>query len=238
MPVNFLFSSGSGDGYIGPARQNVTVSTHTTSTIDTFSANVTAVKGTLVMGAGIPVPDFLSASISAATSATLLNAATATATGVSTNFLGTPVLIGGESSTLANGAAVTSSYWNGNGIIRGTVDTGQADLGSVYFVSGGAFTPAVGGALTVWFLPSIDGGTTFETVVATPGTATLALSRSPDAVISLDNAAFAAGNIRFASGRLTNPPPEMEFKTVVQNNSGVAMPATWAVVFGPAAIQQ
>lgn len=241
MPTNFLWNgsgSGAGNGYLNAAPLSFTGTTHTNTTVDTLSANQTVVKGQLIVGSqDIPSPDFIATGGSNLSSLTLLTAATGGHSGVTFSVPNFPILIGGEASGLTNGQAVTSSYWNNTGVIRAAQDTLWALYGSVFFMSGGAVTPSVGGVLTGWFLPSFDGGTTFESTLSTPSATVPALSRAPDFVISLDNAAFAAGSIRWASGRMTRLPPEADFKCLVQNNSGQTLPSTWMIGLGPAAVQ-
>lgn len=232
MVANFLWAAGT-NGYLSPAPVVVTGNTHTNTTLDSLSANVTLPKGTLVTGSGIPTPDFITATVAASASVTLLSAATSTLTGSTFTFQQFPVLIGGEASALANGSAVTSSYWNGNGVFRQSVELLQGLFGDVFFQSGGAFTPSVGGVLSGWWLPSFDGGNSFESTVSTPSSTVSALGRAPDFIIPLDNAAYAAGNNRWSAGRIVRPPPNSHNKVLIQNNSGVAMPSTWMVGYGP-----
>ena len=145
-------------------------------------------------------------------------------------------LLSTELNALASGAAATSSVGGSSGVFSQT-NNANAIWGSLYFTSGGAFTPTAGGYLAGWFLPSTDGGTTFEALVSTPSATVLALSRPPDFVITLDNAAYASGNIRWCSGRKVMLPWE-SYKVVLQNLSGVALPATGNLIkVGPVAIQ-
>jgi hypothetical protein len=243
VPTNFLEALGN-SGYLSPAVVSGTGNTHTNTTLDTLNFNPqttgrsggSLLKGQLLtLGGGGHAPDLIAA-VASATAITLLTATSSTLTGTAVNVYNYPVLIGGEASALANGAAVTSSYWNNTGIIR-QVDMDQGAQGDLWFESGGAFTPSAGGILQGWFLPSFDGGTTFETLTATPSTTVQAISRSPDFVFTLDNAAYAAGNIRYCQGRFVAPLPTGPFKTIVQNVSGVTMPSTWAIMLGPWAMQ-
>lgn len=152
-------------------------------------------------------------------------------------FLATPFnLLSTELNSLASGAAATSSVGGTAGVFSQTNDA-NAIWGSLYFTAGGAFTPAVGGYIAGWFLLSTDGGTTFEAAISTPSTTVAALSRSPDFIISLDNVAYASGNIRWCQGRRINLPWE-SYKVLFQNNSGVALPASGNLIkVGPVAIQ-
>ncbi len=245
MTANFL-EAAANSGYLSPAVITGTGNTHTNTTLDTLSFNPqttgrsggSLLKGQLItLGGGGHAPDII-ATIASSTSVTLLTATASSLTGTAVNVYNFPVLIGGEASALASGAAVTSSYWNNTGIIRTSpTDLDQGIQGDLWFQAGGAFTPALGGYLAGWFLPSFDGGTTFETAISTPSTSVMALSRAPDFIVALDNAAYAAGNIRYGQGRFLAPLPTVPFKTVVQNLSGVSMPSTWMLALAPWAVQ-
>jgi hypothetical protein len=247
VPTNFL-EAAANSGYLSPAVVSGTGNTHTTTTVDTLSFNPqttgrsagSLLKGQFVtLGGGGHSPDIV-ASVASSTSITILAATSSTLTGTAVNIYNYPVLIGGEASALTNGSAVTSSYWNNTGIFRGGSTPSDIDFGiqgDIWFMSGGAFTPSAGGVLAGWFLPSRDGGTNFETIIATPSSTVPAVSRSPDFIIPLDNAAYAAGNVRYGQGRFIAPLPTVPFKVELQNNSGVTMPSTWAVFLAPWAIQ-
>lgn len=236
MPTNFLWAAGN-DGYLSPAPLTGTFHTATSTALTSISPAVSISKGTMVMATGVPLPNFITTTVSTSATATLLTAATATAT-VAYSFLQTPILIGGEASALTNGSAVTSSYWNGNGIFRQSNELLQALMGSIWLMTGtGTFLPVAGGVISGWWLPSIDGGTTFETAVDTASTTVTPLARPPDFVIPLGATANTAGNLRFSSGRVITPPPESNCKVIIQNNSGTTMPATWGIGLGPATFQ-
>jgi hypothetical protein len=125
-------------------------------------------------------------------------------------------------SALANGAAVTSSVGGAasNGIFSQS-DTGGAVLTEISMAAGGSFTPNAGAYLLGWFLRSKDGGTTFETMAATPSSTVQALPRPADFSIPLDNAALASGNQKWAMG--TPRLPSGSFKVVLQNMAGVTV---------------
>jgi hypothetical protein len=152
-------------------------------------------------------------------------------------FIATPFnLLTTEINTLGSGSAATSSVGGTSGVFNQT-NFANGIWGSIYFTSGGAFTPTTGQALLGWFLISPDGGTTFESVIATPSTTVAALSRTPDFVIPLDNAAFASGNIRWAQGRYVKLPWE-SCKILVQNTGTTALPASGNIIkCGPVAVQ-
>lgn len=154
-------------------------------------------------------------------------------------WLHTPVdLLTTELNGLAAGAAATSSVGGTSGVFNQTSfnTTNGPPLLETWFTSGGTFTPAAGQALMGWCLKSIDGGTTFESLVATPSTTVPALSRNPDFVIPLDNAAYASANIRFGTILLL---PAPYFKVVLQNFGATALPASGnKVTVGPYTYQQ
>jgi hypothetical protein len=155
-------------------------------------------------------------------------------------FVAAPAnLLSTEINTLGSGSAAISSVGGTSGVFSQSSFSNCPWL-SIYFVSGGAFTPVVGQCLYGWFVLSTDGGTTFETQVATPSTTVLALSRNPDFIIPLDNAAYASGNIRWCQGRFVKAPWE-SFKIIVQNVGGaspVALPASGNLIkAGGVAIQ-
>ena len=123
-------------------------------------------------------------------------------------------------SALASASIVISSVSGSSGVFNNSL-TGEADLGDIVFTSGGAFTPAAGGNLAGWFLKSLDGGTTFEyaSTTCTP-------ARSPDFVIPLIVAAYAANQQAWSAGTHGLIVPAYPFKVCLQNNSGAALPTT------------
>lgn len=130
-----------------------------------------------------------------------------------------------ELNALASGAAATSLVGGSTGVFTQT-STASAILGEAQFNSGGSFTPVAGQALLAWFLKSLDGGATFEALVATPSITVPALPRPPDFVIPLDNAALASGNKKFAIGPFRIFPGS--WKLVLQNtapSTATALPA-------------
>jgi hypothetical protein len=154
-------------------------------------------------------------------------------------FVSAPInLLSTELNTLAGGSAAISSVGGASGVFTQT-SFGNCPWLSLYFTAGGAFTPVVGQCLYGWFALSPD-GTNFETQVATPSSTVLAISRSPDFIIPLDNAAFATGNIRWCQGRFIKAPWE-SCKLIVQNVGGsspVALPSSGNLIkAGGVAIQ-
>ena len=119
---------------------------------------------------------------------------------------------------LTSGAAATSA----SGYSQ--TETLGAKEAYIYYLSGDTtWTPSGAGAnIAIWFLLSMDGGSTYEVADNTPSTTVPALSRPPDAVIPLDLVALGTGGKRkFASGRVKLPPGT--FKVVAQNNGGATM---------------
>jgi len=249
--TDFLLDLGN-NGWLQAAPAVGTCTTHTNTTLDTFGAGISTVtcpKGALIkLGSAGHAPDIVAASASAASSLTILTATSASTAGVALTVFQNPVLVGGEASGLTNGSAVLSSYWtnplgaNTAGVFDPSVDFLSAPDADIFFISGGAFTPTAGGFIYGWFIPSYDGGTTFESdAIATASSTVSAEPRSPDFTIALDAAAHAAGSTRWMQARTLNNAsiqlPSQRFKVKLQNLSGATMPSTWAVVAGSRAIK-
>lgn len=151
-------------------------------------------------------------------------------------FIATPFnLLSTELNALGTGLSATSTVGGTSGVFN-QVNNANGIWGSLYFVSGGTFTPAVGAFLAGWFLRSPDGGSTFETATATASTTVQALSRSPDFTIPLDNAVFNSGNIRWCQGSFVMLPWE-SYSVILQNMSGGALPTSGNLIkVGPTAI--
>lgn len=158
--------------------------------------------------------------------------------GGSNGFLVAPVtLMTTELNTLGSGAAATSSVNGTAGVFN------QSSFGSGIILSGYAqgtttITPTAGGNLSCWWLRSNDGGTTFESVVATASTTVPALGRAPDFTIPLfeGTAALGASWVKWAQAEFGFP--WVSAKLLVQNNSGVALAATGNIIkAGSVAIQ-
>lgn len=126
-------------------------------------------------------------------------------------------------SALTNGSAVSSSVSGTSGVFS-PVDWGYGMMGEIEFNAGGSFTPTAGGALLGWFRRSLDGGSTFETLVTTPSTTVSALERGPDFVIPFSAVALASGNrVKAATPVLIPPVP---FMVTVQNRAGATLPTS------------
>lgn len=137
-----------------------------------------------------------------------------------------------ELNALGSGSGVISSV-NGTSGAFTQSNWSNAIWGGIQFKGGGAFTPTAGGYLAGWFLISQDGGSTYETVIATPSTTVMALGRAPDFIIPTyeGGAAWANGNIRAIQGRFVKTPWETH-KVYIQNLSGVALSASGHVLSG------
>jgi hypothetical protein len=219
------------NGQVAPGSIYVTTcSLNTSTTISAVTTAVTATRGALITGTGMGVTNFIATATSAATTLVITNAATITATETITvqNF---PVLIGGEwTAAVAAGAALTSSYWNSTGAVRPS-DSNQALFADIYWINGGTFstsaTISVGQVITGWFLRSFDGGNTFESAPATASQSVAAVSRAPDFIIPLDGgASYAAGVMRVMPQVAL---PSGYFKTIIQNNGTLGLPAKSAI---------
>lgn len=133
-----------------------------------------------------------------------------------------------ELNGLASAAVAVSSVGGSSGVFS-QASFGNAIWGSVWFKSGGSFTPSAGGNLAGWWLKSPDGGTTFEKSTAAP-------PRTPDFIIPLNASAYSSGDLVFSSSLVRLPAPSC--KVMIQNNAGVALPSTGNVVTaGPIAMR-
>ena len=149
---------------------------------------------------------------------------------MATNFLeaaGTGGLI--TAATTATWATPLASLTNGSTSLSSTVFN-QATFANArklqaWFINGTAsFTPTAGGCLSFWWIRSTDGGTTFETITATPSSTVAAMASAPDFLIPFDVAAFTTGSIRFAQGPFAYP--YLGAKLLVQNNTGATLSTT------------
>jgi hypothetical protein len=115
--------------------------------------------------------------------------------------------------------AVTTGSLSTLGAAKSQSTTGNAIWGYVWFTFGGAVGVALsaGANLSVWWINSTDGGTTFEASGAAP-------PRTPDVVIPLPATTIASGAIYFAPGIVRLWAPSV--KVILQNNTGQTLPAT------------
>lgn len=146
-------------------------------------------------------------------------------------FIATPFnLLSTELNALATANSATSSVGGTSGVFSQT-NYASAIWAELYFVSGGAFTPASPNYIAGWFLFSPDGGSTFELTVANTD-----LSRTPDFTIPLFASAYASGNIAQASGLVRVP--WWSNKVFVNSHAGASLPATGNLIkAAPVAIQ-
>lgn len=124
-----------------------------------------------------------------------------------------------ELNALGIGAGIISSVGGSgvNGIFNQSFNA-SGIIGQVWFKLGGTLTPGVNATMSIWYIASTDGGTTFEAATVAK------LGRNPDIVIAFGNTAYASGDIIFAPGliRLWSPP----VKLFAVNNLQVQLPAT------------
>ena len=148
---------------------------------------------------------------------------------MATNFLeaaGTAGFIASTSVTitlasLGSGAATVST----SSITPGPAGTlaGAQKCHSWFINGGGSFVPTAGGALAGWFLLSTDGGTTFESRIASATTTVMALPRSPDFIIPVyeGGTTNTSGSIKFANGPFRYP--YLASEVLIQNLSGSSL---------------
>jgi hypothetical protein len=135
----------------------------------------------------------------------------------------------GNGTGLANANSATSSAGGTAGVFTQT-NFANAIWGDVYFSAGGAFTPAVGGYISGWFLFS-EAGSTFEI-----NSSNVDLARAPDFTIPFGNFALASGNLVKANGIVRLP--AYDCKVYVVNHTGVALAASGNLIkVAPEAIQ-
>ena len=118
-----------------------------------------------------------------------------------------------ELNTLGSGSvAVSSSAYNNS-------NTLQATLGDIYLTLSASVTTTAGAVVSGWFLTSPDGGTTYEQ-------STLAPPRAPDFTIPLLVGALSSPFVYKSVGVHKVIVPATYFKVLLQNNTGVAWPAS------------
>lgn len=146
-------------------------------------------------------------------------------------FIATPFnLMSTELNALGNGSSATSSVGGSSGTFTQT-NYANAIWAEVYFVSGGAFTPASPNYIAGWFLFSPDGGSNFETTFSNTD-----MPRTPDFIIPLQTSAYANTNIAQASGLVRVP--WWSNQVFVVSHAGASLPATGNLIkAGPVAIQ-
>jgi hypothetical protein len=123
-------------------------------------------------------------------------------------------------SSLGANACITST----GGSAGAFTSPGNAIIAGAEYQALGAWTPAAGQQLSIWFLRSID-GTNYETVKGTCSATQGPVQRAPDLVIPFVNAALANGD-RVES--LGNPSAILwagSYKVSAWNNGTTAMSA-------------
>ena len=132
-------------------------------------------------------------------------------------------------SGLTNGSCVTStlSAFSQSSTQFSSLSPGGAIEADVDFQPAGAFTPANYGVIGIWLSRSGDGGSTFESTLATCSTTQGPFNRPPDFVIPLVGVAVSSSS-HIASTIGTIWPGS--YKAVFWNNSGTAFSANNHVV--------
>ena len=122
-----------------------------------------------------------------------------------------------ELNTLTTGSIAVSSVGGTSGVFS-QVSTGQAIWGEIFLTLG-----AIGSALSAganmagWWVQSYDGGTTFEQSAVVE-------ARSPDFIVPLPATTIGAASIYKAAGLVRLP--ALQFKVMLQNNTGQSLAAT------------
>jgi hypothetical protein len=149
------------------------------------------------------------------------------------------ILASGELGGLTNNSIVVGATLNGNGVYNNTEGSGSSsttgdgyERGYVTFVPGGAFggTPTANTSLDVYFLKSMDSGSTFE-----GGSSSLLPARRPDVVLPLNSASTAAADNKITVACFL---PGCYFKILAKNNgSGQTIPTGSTLTLVPATDQ-
>lgn len=149
------------------------------------------------------------------------------------------LLAAAELGGLTNNSSVVGALLAGTGVYDNTAGTGSSsttgdgyERGYVTFVPGGAFVgaPAANSSIDVYFLKSMDGGSTFE-----GGSSSVLPTRRPDVVLPLNSASTAAADNRVTVAAFL---PACKFKTLAKNNaSGQLIPALSTMTLVPATDQ-
>ena len=139
--------------------------------------------------------------------------------GSSNNGLLTPAvsLQTTELESLASAAVIISSVGGSSGVFTNS-NTAQAIWADLFLSIGNpgmVGTLSAGANVAGWFLTSPDSGTTFES-------ATVAPPRPPDFIIPFPAATNPAASSFFKAAGLVRI-PALEFKVLVQNNTGQAI---------------
>lgn len=133
------------------------------------------------------------------------------------NALGSGACVTSTASALTQTSSNSFNATSPGGAIQADLDLQPA----------GAFTPTAGGIIGVWLLRSGDGGSTYESTLATCSTSQGPLNRAPDFVIPL--AAVAVTNSSHVASTVGTLWPGT-YKAVAWNNSGTALSANNHVI--------
>lgn len=142
----------------------------------------------------------------------------------------------GELGGLTNNSSVVGSALGGTGVYDNTAGSGASsttgdgyERGYVTFVPGGAFSsaPTANTSLDIYFLKSMDAGSTFE-----GGSALILPARCPDVVLPLNSASSAAADNKVTLACFL---PACKFKILAKNNgTGQTIPTGSTLTLVPA----
>lgn len=148
------------------------------------------------------------------------------------------ILASSELGGLTNNSSVLGAALGGTGVFNNTAGSGSSGTSGdgyqrayVTLVLGGAFAsaPTANSSIDVYFLKSMDGGSTFE-----GGSASVLPARRPDLVLPLNTTAPAADNKVTVTCFL----PACRFKVLAKNNgSGQTIPSGSTMTLVPATDQ-
>lgn len=200
----------SGTGNVTTLGETLTDGANATLGITTGAAVITDATGTLQQYLRGLVKQWIAGTLTLAARSALWVAGTSNS-GLSAALLSLQTT---ELNALANAALIISSVGGSSGKFTNN-DTGQAKYGEIFFFLGTVTTMSAGANLTGWFLTSPDSGTTFESLTVVP-------PRPPDFIVPLD---ATTGNKTYKAAGLVKL-PALQFKVLVQNNSGQAFTAT------------
>lgn len=149
------------------------------------------------------------------------------------------ILASSELGGLTNNSSVVGSSLGGSGVYDNTAGSGSSstsgdgyERGYVTFVPGGAFSgaPTANSSIDVYFLKSMDAGSTFE-----GGGASVLPARRPDAVLPLNSASSTAADNKVTVLAFL---PACKFKILAKNNgSGQTIPTSSTLTLVPATDQ-
>ena len=146
------------------------------------------------------------------------------------------ILASGELGGLTNNSIAVGAALAGTGVYNNTYGSGSSsstgdgyERGYVTFVPGGAFSvaPTANTSIDVYFLKSMDGGSTFE-----GGSSSILPARRPDVVLPLNSSSTAAADNKVTINCFL---PACQFKILAKNNaSGQTIPTGSTLTLVPA----